>query len=573
MSIDMFKLLADNMVQPVWIMNTNLEIIYANEEYIKIHSNTIGKIIGVDTKDICSDELKEGYIEDCQNTIKTLNVSTRIEYFNDAFIERTVIPLLNDNGELIALCGTYKEVISLDNENNKIIKLLIDSFPGHIFYKNEKGKYVYANKKFHDYCKEKGMPNPIGKNDEELNVIKEKPNNNEFNLENETGSFKRKIQNVDEDTYFEVIEETLIENNKTLGTIGFALDISQKVKKEKTLQELSYRDVLTNTYNRAYFEKKCDEYGKCPENIAVIMGDVNGLKIVNDSLGHIEGDKLLKTISKVLLESTKGKGLVFRIGGDEFIILIENSNEDECREVVSSITSKCRKFDHKLVNISISLGYSVTDGPKKVLLSAIKEAENYVYKAKLRKEKSIKESIVNSTVEKLNSKSIEKYEHIERVMENAVYIGGQLKLNAALMEELVLTSKLHDIGKIGVDEDILLKSNTLTKDELDSAHNHAEKGYRILKAADALSNVSKSVLTHHERWDGKGYPLGLKGTDIPIVARIVSVVDSYDVMINGTAYKEPMTEEEAIEELRNCAGTQFDPEIVEIFIKHISVDN
>lgn len=564
MSINMFKMLADNIMQPLWIMDLEFKLVYANQEYIKIHSGKNNK----DIYNIYYSELIEQYKSNCEEVIKTLEISTVRKYVNDIFMECTIIPILNDKNELEGLCGTYKEVLSLNKRQNKILNFLIDTFPGHIFYKNNKGKYLYANDKCINYYKEKGITELIGKSDEEL----ENPDvmlNDKSKLK-ESKSFHEYINYInDNESHFETVEKEFFEDGEFLGTVGFSIDITEKVKNETILKELSYKDILTNTYNRTYFEKKCDEFSGNAENVGIIMGDVNGLKIVNDSLGHLEGDNLLRIISRILIDASKNDGLVFRMGGDEFIILVENASEDKCRKIIEYITSECKKCNHKLINISISLGYSITDGKKKDLQYVITEAEKYVYKGKLRKEKSIKDSIVDSTVERLNNRNIERFDHIERMIENAIYIGEKLKLDNTMMEELVLTSKLHDIGKIGVDEEILLKNNKLTKSELDIAQNHAEKGYRILKAADVLNNVSKSVLTHHERWDGKGYPLGLKSTDIPTVARIISVVDSYDVMISGSSYKGPMTEEEAIEELRKCSGTQFDPEIVEIFLEYL----
>lgn len=149
-------------------------------------------------------------------------------------------------------------------------------------------------------------------------------------------------------------------------------------------------------------------------------------------------------------------------------------------------------------------------------------------------------------------------------------IGKKLELKTSQMDELLLAARLHDIGKIAIDEDILLKPGKLTKEEFEVMKTHAEKGYRIINAASELVNVAKCVLAHHERWDGGGYPLGIAGEKIPLFSRIISVADSFDVMTQERVYKKAMTKEEAVKELLRCSGTQFDPYIVKIFIDYLT---
>ena len=202
----------------------------------------------------------------------------------------------------------------------------------------------------------------------------------------------------------------------------------------------------------------------------------------------------------------------------------------------------------------------------------IKTIENYCithgdneYLKKLVENKSIKNSIINSIKKNLEEKSFESNEHTKRVLKYAEGIGKRLKLKMSEMDELIITAKLHDIGKIGIDEHILKKTSDLTKEEYEIVKTHSEKGYRIINASSDLDNVAKCVLSHHERWDGKGYPLGLKGEEIPLISRIISVVDAYDVMTNDRPYRKALKHESAMEELERCSGTQFDPAIVKEF--------
>jgi len=176
---------------------------------------------------------------------------------------------------------------------------------------------------------------------------------------------------------------------------------------------------------------------------------------------------------------------------------------------------------------------------------------------------------MDSLKKSLEEKNMETNEHTERVAKYAVTIGKKMKLRISELDELNLAAKLHDIGKIAINEDILLKTEELTKDEFEIMKTHAEKGYRIINASSELGSVARCVLTHHEKWDGSGYPLGLKGAEIPLMARIINVVDSYDVMTNDRIYKNAIGVEDAIRELEQCSGTQFDPEIVKYFIDYI----
>jgi HD-GYP domain-containing protein (c-di-GMP phosphodiesterase class II) len=188
---------------------------------------------------------------------------------------------------------------------------------------------------------------------------------------------------------------------------------------------------------------------------------------------------------------------------------------------------------------------------------------------KLLNKSSLNGTMINSLQMGLQTKSLETEEHTERVLKYAVIMGQRLSLPISLMDELKIVAKLHDIGKIGIDEELLLKTGILTTDEFEIVKTHTEKGYRIIKASNQLDSVAQGVLAHHERWDGNGYPLKLKGESIPLVSRIVSIADSYEAMTNNDTYRTPLSKKDSINELRRCAGKQFDPDIVRVFIKYL----
>ena len=193
-------------------------------------------------------------------------------------------------------------------------------------------------------------------------------------------------------------------------------------------------------------------------------------------------------------------------------------------------------------------------------------------KRKMLKTESVHSLMIMSLRKTLQEKSFETEEHIDRLRMIAQKLGGKVGLSLSQSEELSLIAVLHDIGKVTIAGSILLKAGKLTKKEWKTMKRHPEIGYKIASSSPQLAPIAECILYHHEWWDGNGYPRGLKGKNIPLLSRIITIVDAYDVMINGRPYKDPMTHEEVIEELKRCAGIQFDPELVKNFIQVIQKD-
>lgn len=453
----------------------------------------------------------------------------------------------------------------------------MDTLPGRVFFKDKEGRYVYVNKQFDEFYNKDGIGEVVGKTNIDIHPTEELAA--KYSREdNEVIKNKRSIKaetilysEDGEEIYTEAVKVPVIDKNGDVsGVVGLVLDITEKKEAEKKLRQLSFTDILTGLYNRTYFEEKVKEFqGEEYLPVGVIMGDANGLKLVNDTLGHDQGDELLRLIAQALKDVCGEKQLIFRTGGDEFVILSKNTTEQECEIIIKNIFDRCKMYKHDLINVSISLGASVADSLNKSIYQALKEADDKVYRQKLLQKTSLNSSIMYSLQMGLEAKSLETEEHTDRVLENSIAIGEKLSLPMSVMDELTIVAKLHDIGKIGINEEILLKKGELTEDEFEVVKTHTEKGYRIVKASNQLDNVAKGVLAHHERWDGNGYPLKLEGEKIPLVSRIVSVADSYDAMTNNGIYKRCLNKEEAIEELKRCSGKQFDPIIVKAFIEYL----
>lgn len=582
MEYKIFKLLADNIPQPIWIKDLDLRFIYINKEYEDIYKGINKNFIGRNDEEIFDGVVNEDCHRYCKKVINTLEPLTEEGYLDGRRRKVTIVPLIDD-GELIAIAGIYAN-LDIINEKDKIIeerenilKVVMDTLPGRVFYKDKNGRYVYVNKQFDEFYNKEGIGEVVGKTNfeihpsEELAIKYTREDNEVIETKNSIKAETILYSDDGKEIYTEAVKVPVIDKDgEVAGVVGLILDVTEKKEAEEKLKRLSFTDILTGLYNRTYFEEKAQELLReeyLP--VGVIMGDANGLKLVNDTLGHSQGDELLKLIANLLKDVCKEGQLIFRTGGDEFAILIPNTTEYECEHIIRKIFKQCRNYKHDLIDISISLGSSITDNLNKSIYDALKEADDKVYRQKLLQKNSLSSSMMYSLQMGLQTKSLETEEHTDRVLEHSLAIGERLYLPMSVMDELTLVAKLHDIGKIGISEDILLKQGKLTDDEFEIVKTHAEKGYRIIKASNQLDNVAKGVLTHHERWDGKGYPLELKGEGIPLIARIVSIADSYDAMINNAIYKKTLSKEEAIEEMKRCAGKQFDPNIVKVFVEYL----
>ncbi|MDR3593489.1 diguanylate cyclase domain-containing protein [Clostridium sp.] len=582
MEYKLFKLLVDNLSSPVWIKDLDLRFIYVNKEYMNICKGENKEFIGLKHEEIFDKEITEDNKNQCNLVIDTLEPLSEECYFNEIKMKRKLFPLIDEEGKLQAIAGIYSNLTDIKQKENiieqqeNILKVVMDVLPGMVFYKDKHGKYVYANKEFNKFYNKTDSEELSGKTNFEIHPTEELAK--KYTEEDKEVLQKKKSITYEtilnshegEEIYTEAIKVPVIDKNEAVGVVGLILDVTEKKEIEEKLRRLSFTDILTGLYNRTYFEEKvkelfCEKY--LP--IGVIMGDANGLKLVNDTLGHSQGDELLKQIANILRSVCNDEQFIFRTGGDEFVILVPNATDYQCEDIIKRIFKKCKNYKHDLINVSISLGTSLTDNLNKSIYNALKEADDKVYRQKLLNKSSLNGTIINSLQMGLQTKSLETEEHTERVLQYAVIMGQRLSLPISLMDELKIVAKLHDIGKIGIDEELLLKTGILTNDEFEIVKTHTEKGYRIIKASNQLDSVAQGVLAHHERWDGNGYPLKLKGESIPLVSRIVSIADSYEAMTNNDTYRKPLSKKDSINELKRCAGKQFDPDIVRVFIKYL----
>ncbi len=348
-------------------------------------------------------------------------------------------------------------------------------------------------------------------------------------------------------------------------------DITDRKKREDEIRYLSNMDVLTGLYNRRFFEQEKTNIDR-KENypIASIMGDINGLKLINDSFGHAAGDEIIQTVATILKENCREHYVLARTGGDEFSILIPRCSSAEAEDYIKRIGLACQahqnKYIDQLYHASVSLGFALKTSSEENLEDIMKDAEDSMYRNKLLQSKSLHSSILSSLKSTLFIKSQETEEHAIRLVELSHKLGKQLQFTDKQLDELELLATLHDIGKIGISDTILNKPAPLSEEEWQIMRKHPEIGYRIALSIPDLVPIADYILSHHERWDGKGYPQGLQGDDIPLPSRIITIADAYDAMTSDRPYKKALSKEEALEELIRNAGKQFDPNLIELFL-------
>lgn len=358
-----------------------------------------------------------------------------------------------------------------------------------------------------------------------------------------------------------------------IGLIGVSRDITESVEQAERIEYLSFHDHLTGLFNRRYFEmelKRLDTKRNLP--ITMIMGDLNGLKLVNDSFGHGVGDELIVKAAEVMKRSCRADEIVARIGGDEYAILLPGVKGVEAEKLIDRIKETLKQENVEGIDVSLSLGYATKTSMKEETPLILKKAEDHMYSNKLFEGPSIRSRVIDKIISAINRKSPGEEGHAKRVSEICVTIGEALGMKEYEIKELRALGLLHDIGKIAISDEILNKPGVLTEEEFIEMGRHAEIGYRILRTTNDVYDLAEFVLAHHERWDGKGYPKGLAGEEIPLQSRICSIAEAYDVMTTNRLYRSPMTVEDAIKELENNAETQFDPNLVPIFVEIVSAE-
>lgn len=379
---------------------------------------------------------------------------------------------------------------------------------------------------------------------------------------------------VSKDGFERAIEDTAapIKNicGNIIGVVIVFRDFSDKKEKRKQIEYLSYHDQMTGLYNRRFFEEeliRLDTQRNLP--ISIVYADVNGLKTMNDAFGHQNGDLLIQKVAHVLKNEFRSDDIISRIGGDEFVILLPKTAGIFTENLVKRIKMKLEEEVIMNINLSVSFGCATKNLESQFLLNVLKNSEELMYHSKIYSNASKKGDVIKSILNTLLLKNPREEAHSKRVSRICEDIAKAYDLSYDQINEIKLAGELHDIGKISIDEIILNKPGKLSDSEWAQIQLHPETGYRLLETTNEFYKIAEYIRSHHERWDGMGYPKRLAGESIPWISRIISIADAYDAMTSDRTYRKALTIEEAVAEIKSSAGKQFDPEIVKVFIEKV----
>ena len=403
------------------------------------------------------------------------------------------------------------------------------------------------------------------------------------------------LEEIRSDFYFQDIpvivcsgldEEDVIKKTLSLGAFDFfekplsdravkflmALKVRNGLELVRRAEEADFlrdHDPISQLNTRQYFEynfKKYDRLDYYP--LTFLMLDIDGLKIFNDAYGRSEGDRVIKAVGSFLIEHAKNLHICSRWGSDEFLLLLSDYPQQMCEELVGELKNYLDNVED-FHGINISFGLEVVEEASGSELLPIQKAEEHLYSNKIISSKSIRSQMLESIRQTLHEKNPREERHSKRVSEISEIIARELGFSEFEVKKISMAGLMHDIGKISVDESILNKPGNLHREEWEAIKKHPEMGYRILSASTDTVDIAKAVLTHHERYDGKGYPQSLSGEDIPLLGRLICVADSFDAMTGPRTYKAVFSMEKAVGEIVKNSGTQFDPTIVAAFIQAV----
>lgn len=337
------------------------------------------------------------------------------------------------------------------------------------------------------------------------------------------------------------------------------------------LQAMAERDPLTGLYNRAKFEKEMDICGmQGDRKISVISGDANHLKLMNDIFGHEAGDMLLKTIGSKLAETAKSIWMVARCGGDEFRVLLPDTELDTALDYCDRVQRNCRGVRTLNLPLSIALGAAEWEAECESLQDCFNRADSQMYENK--KKMKQQENLPNYILENLYDKRYLYREVVSNTTEMAYRFALHLGFDEEGAQKVRLTAQYQDIGLIQLPEFLMIKGVSSTKEESENKREHVVKGYQMALQFDQTRRVADFILCSHENWDGNGYPRRLSGQKIPLESRIARVVDNYSYWVTQIRRGTNLTREQAVERLRKQAGQMFDPDVVEWFVKFLDTN-
>ncbi len=587
-----YRSVVDDLTEMVCRFTPEGVLTFVNYAYCRFMGKEEEELIGSNFLAVLPDEARNKIMEQHsnlspQNPVVTYEhqvVMPNGEIFWQQWVDRAIY---DEQGAILEMQGVGRDVTdqkkaeaALQESEEKYRKILETTAEG--FYEVDlKGKFVACNR---------AMAEMLGYREEEVigmsyKALCKDPDAvfQEFNQAFTRGKSKFSIvmEMIRKDNSIGIadISVSLIydQEGNINGFRGMGRDITERVKLEEHLKHVSLHDELTGLYNRRYFENELYRLDRSREHpIAIVSADLDGLKLINDTLGHNVGDRYLKAGAELLKNTLRASDILARVGGDEFVLLLPRTGREATEELVARIRRQIDEHNHSksALPLSISIGLAVNKEGKQPLEETYKQADAAMYRDKLARGKKARSAIISSLLTSLSKRSNLGEGTATLVPELSIKLAQAVNLDNKRLANLKLLSRVYDLGKVNMPDHIIhssLMSKTAELKEADreAIRRHPEVGYRIASASPDLAEVADLILKHHENYDGSGYPLGLKGEEIPLECRILAIASAYSAMISPRSYAQNRSKKEAIAELKRFSGSQFDPQLINIFTKII----
>jgi diguanylate cyclase (GGDEF)-like protein/putative nucleotidyltransferase with HDIG domain len=460
-------------------------------------------------------------------------------------------------------------------DSSNLFNLIVETTPIAMYYTNKESLIIGCNNHFLQLIDKDNINDIIGFKfikfmqfvDDDLITI------NKDILLNGTSYNKIIKKSFHNHNIYEIHKNPIFDKNKIIGVLTTIENITHQTLMEEKLKTLSFKDSLTGLYNRTYYNElinKLNKENKFP--LTVVMIDVNSLKMINDVFTHNSGDDLLVKISNIINNNIPINASCCRIGGDEYVIIMPNTFKDQALAIMKIIQTKVAESTIKGIHSSISYGISTKKSIEESLEEIITKADVSMYKQKNINSQAVRISQIDQIMEIIKIKLPKQYEHSLLVSKYCEYFARQLNFPEKEIENFRLIGYFHDIGKIAIEPSLLNKKEKFTSEEYNFIKRHTELGYIIMKSCNKYQGYAEAIYHHHEKYDGSGYPGGLKGNNIPFNSRFLYIVEKLCGHITDQPYREAISVEQVLDYLQENSGILFDPELCDFIVKNIKIN-